>query len=603
MGEKARGHSLPAPGDNPAFDAALASPRFGNPLNLAMAGVIAAERGSVAALALRRLDAARHLARHELGRMERIAQGEGIAPLAMEHALGFNGLAGGLTLATLRDDLTAELEAARLPAASAAIADVLMQELPTLGSTTDDASEPRLGTIQPDLIGEGVIVEALLVGPADRSLRAAAIVERAYACTGSRAAEALMRLLQDFGYAFEDPSAGADERSTAQAVLGLLSALTKAIPDSEIWALETLVFSFPNHTTILREVAAAQTQRLADIWRSFVDKMPVERDNSEVLVSARGRAALWLNNLSNRLSGLGQREEALAAVQEAVEMRRLLADANPEAHRPDLAMALNNLALSFGDLAEWDAALAAGQEAADIYRALADASPEVFTASVAGTLTNLAVIMARLGRGRAAVPVAQEGASLFRSLAAEHPETFTPNLAGSLNNLASVLSSQGEREGALVAAQEAADLLRALAAAHPDAFTPDFAGSLNNLANRLSALGRPEAALAAAQEAVDIRFGLAAARPDAFTPDLAMSLSVLGDRLEEVGRLEEAVDADNRSVRALTPYFIATPDTFKESMKAYLRDYVRRAKAADIEVDVELVGPIIEILKRAEGEE
>ena len=44
-----------------------------------------------------------------------------------------------------------------------------------------------------------------------------------------------------------------------------------------------------------------------------------------------------LNNLSNRLGGLGRREEALAASQEAVTIRRELAAARPDAFRPDLA--------------------------------------------------------------------------------------------------------------------------------------------------------------------------------------------------------------------------------------------------------------------------
>lgn len=47
-----------------------------------------------------------------------------------------------------------------------------------------------------------------------------------------------------------------------------------------------------------------------------------------------------LNNLGIRLSGLGRREEALAATGEAVEIRRRLAVARPDAFEPDPARAL-----------------------------------------------------------------------------------------------------------------------------------------------------------------------------------------------------------------------------------------------------------------------
>jgi len=39
-----------------------------------------------------------------------------------------------------------------------------------------------------------------------------------------------------------------------------------------------------------------------------------------------------LNNLSNRLAEAGRREEGLAAIEEAVDVRRRLAEANPAAY-------------------------------------------------------------------------------------------------------------------------------------------------------------------------------------------------------------------------------------------------------------------------------
>jgi len=57
-----------------------------------------------------------------------------------------------------------------------------------------------------------------------------------------------------------------------------------------------------------------------------------------------------MGTLGRRLSDLGRREEALAATQETVDIRRCLAQARPDAFLPDLATSLNNLGVYVSDL-------------------------------------------------------------------------------------------------------------------------------------------------------------------------------------------------------------------------------------------------------------
>jgi tetratricopeptide (TPR) repeat protein len=78
-----------------------------------------------------------------------------------------------------------------------------------------------------------------------------------------------------------------------------------------------------------------------------------------------------LNNLSLRLSDLGHREDALAAIQEAVELSRKLAADRPAAFNANLATSLNNLSLRLFDLGRQEDALAAIQEAVEFHRKLA----------------------------------------------------------------------------------------------------------------------------------------------------------------------------------------------------------------------------------------
>ncbi len=70
-----------------------------------------------------------------------------------------------------------------------------------------------------------------------------------------------------------------------------------------------------------------------------------------------------LNSLGHRLRELGRHEEALAAAEEAVGLRRGLAAERPDAFAPKLAGSLNNLANVLSELGRREEALAAAEEA------------------------------------------------------------------------------------------------------------------------------------------------------------------------------------------------------------------------------------------------
>ena len=76
------------------------------------------------------------------------------------------------------------------------------------------------------------------------------------------------------------------------------------------------------------------------------------------------------------LSRVGRLVEALAAIQEAVEIRRRLAAGRPDIFRFDLAASLNNLANRLSGLGRREEALAAIQEAVDLMWQLAAERPD-----------------------------------------------------------------------------------------------------------------------------------------------------------------------------------------------------------------------------------
>jgi tetratricopeptide (TPR) repeat protein len=495
--------------------------------------------------------------------------------------------------------------------------------------------------VRPDLLGEHLVEQELT--------RASGLLGAALAGPPEAPLTVLTRLARRRGEAqrwLEQAFASDLERLAEPAIAVAIETgdpigqvLAAALEQQSLQDPSRLEPLIPYPTTALREVAVVvmeqMRQRLQRGLQSWPEEVQVE-------------AARVTNNLGNRLGHLGRREEALAAAEEAVRLRRVLAAARPDAFIPALARALNNLANRLSGLGRREEALAAAEEARDLYRDLAAARGDAFTPDLATSLNNLSVFLSALGRREEALAVAEEAVRLRRTLAAARPDAFSPNLAMALNNLANRLGELGRREDALAAAEEARDLYRDLAAARPDAFTPDLASSLNNLANRLSELGRQEgamaaaeeavrlrrtlaaarpdactpdlatslnnlsvflselgrreAALAAAEEAVRLRRTLAAARPDAFTPDLAVSLAVLANCLEATGRDDDALAANQEAIDTLRPPFLAVPPAFAHWMLPMCQQYFERCERLGREPDGELLAPIVEALAKLEGE-
>ncbi|WP_437544317.1 tetratricopeptide repeat protein [Sorangium sp. So ce367] len=412
-----------------------------------------------------------------------------------------------------------------------------------------------LGGLEPDLLGE-------------------AMVHRTLSLEGGEAGSYLDRVL-------ERP-AGEDALRTAFAVLGRLS--EDQPEDGERWIAHVLGRDVVSRAMAAFEAAKALGERTAHARLGSVLAKSLEREGTIELAEQMARAglpertvslrevALWaaqkrlehlpegielerlakrsrlLNNLGKMQSELGQREAALASVQEGVTIRRTLAEQQPSAFLPDLAVGLNNLGKTLSELGQREAALASTQEAVTRYRTLAEQRPDAFLPYLALSLNNLGAMQSALGQLEAALVATQEAVAIRRTLAEQQPDAFLPDLALSLNNLGAMQSELGQREAALASIQESVTRHRTLAEQRPDAFLPYLAASFNNLGLMQSELGQQEAALASTQEAVTRYRTLAEQRPDAFLPDLAMSLNNLSKTLSELGQREAALASIQESV-------------------------------------------------------
>ena len=455
----------PPVGADPDFDRRLEELTWGGEaLFLMMAALLAAETSLPHVLELPRTEIAHKVARREIGRIGGLARERGLAPELLVHMAAYVTLSQGLARDALFDAI--ETEAAKFrwgtPTGAAKVADTLADALPGRAA----AVEP----IRPDALGEAVVLQAL----SDQRIDGAAVVARAYGQAGTSVAAFVIRTAQDFTAAgYKEPLVWLDMLIDRGSVdVDQLMLIADALPDSSF---------------ALMEHAARLAQKIAALLRHAVAAGEAHR--LPVLASA-------LNNLANRLSEVGQRQEALGPAQEAVDICRELAAKAPDAYRPDLATALNNLAIR---------------------------------------LSGSASARRRSGRPR-------RPRSCTASWRPRRPMPIGPISRSALNNLANRLSAVGQRQEALGPAQEAADLYRELAAKAPDAYRPDLASALNNLANRLSAVGQRQEALGPAQEAADLYCELAAKAPDAYRPDLASALNKFANRLSAAGQRQEALE-------------------------------------------------------------
>ena len=340
----------------------------------------------------------------------------------------------------------------------------------------------------------------------------------------------------------------------------LASLALQLAPQPDLAAL--LISEMPEHSVRLAALAAT-------LARQQVIHCQVGRAGEP---DAANRLAASLNNLSIRLSDLGRAEEALAAIEEAVAIRRELATADPGAFLPSLARSLTNLSSSLSDVGRPEDALSVSQEAAGLYRELTAARPDAFRPDLATSLTNLANDLGELGQAEEALATIQEAAEVYRELTSADSDAFTRDLALSLNNLSVRLSELGWRDDALSVSQEAVAIRRKLAAANPDGFRSDLALSLSNLSVLLGDLGQREEAQAAIEEAVAIRRELAAARPDVFRPDLAASLTNLSSRLSDLAQAGKALAAIEEAVTIYRQLVAARPDVFRPDLAASLNN-------------------------------
>jgi protein O-mannosyl-transferase len=190
--------------------------------------------------------------------------------------------------------------------------------------------------------------------------------------------------------------------------------------------------------------------------------------------------ATTLNNLGNVNRLQNRMEEARRDYEEALKIHHQLAQQNIEPYPPDLAMALNNLGFLERVEKQPDQAYAHFEEALKIYRQLVQENPDTYLPDMAMTLNNLAISEKDKNRLDQARSHYEETLEIRRKLAQQNPDAL-PDVAMTLNDLGNLDGIQNKPEEARRHYEESSKIYRQLAQREPDKYLPYVAGTLNNL--------------------------------------------------------------------------------------------------------------------------
>ncbi|WAL64677.1 tetratricopeptide repeat protein [Amycolatopsis cynarae] len=305
------------------------------------------------------------------------------------------------------------------------------------------------------------------------------------------------------------------------------------------------------------------------------------------------RLATALAQLGNHLAVLGNRGDALAALREAVDLRRK--DVPGQDRDFAVADALVYLGIALDESGSDDEALSAIEEAIGLYRRRVgtDATATQLTDYYAALLV-YAPLLAKSGHDGEAQRCRQEATDLYRRIAAldqgltRHlaaglgrfgftgmedgqpvraaapeagpaPDPGTLAYLQKLSDAGAELLAADRPEEALAFVRQAADLAGKQAETDPRTYLLPAARCRHNLGLVYSRLGRTADAAEAYAESVRCYRRLRSAAPGRFLSGLAGSLTNLGDTLESLGRVAEAVEPTREAADILRPLAAGDP--------------------------------------------
>ncbi len=322
----------PQKGEDPDFDRRLADRALEfAPLHLLMAGILGVEHNLRTPLLLGPTKMAEDLANFELGRIDVLAQDRGLNPDFLRYLAAGLTLAGGCSRDDLVQMIAEEAETRGFTGDRAEVEQALLNALP--------GEQPNLiAPVLPDLIGEAAVIKVMCTRSDKQQIDA---VKRWHRRAPKPVLSSVIRIIQDYAVKDDHPA------------LKWFDAIVEGTND--LATLMAIASQMPERTVALAERAAHLYVKMVAAVRPKPDAA-YDQEATAILAGS-------LNNLATRLSDLGQREQALEAAQEAVELYRELAATRRDAFRPYLARSLSVMADCLENVGRDEEAIYAGEQA------------------------------------------------------------------------------------------------------------------------------------------------------------------------------------------------------------------------------------------------
>jgi tetratricopeptide (TPR) repeat protein len=333
----------------------------------------------------------------------------------------------------------------------------------------------------------------------------------------------------------------------------------------------------PAQTSALRRLALLLMQQIDTYFSEFGDKVNWGR---------------FYNDFANRLADSGDLSKALVMHNKALEVNdKARAHGTSQNLEADQALFLNNVAATFNALGQHEDAVIALREAVDIRRQLAEADTS-FKPDFASSLLNLSVVEASLRQDQHAFASAQEATFAYGDLYAVDAQQYGPSLIVALNGFANRHFTLNRSQRALQLVDAAIELGTQLTwnPGHRDEINPDIAMSLHTRALILYDLGDAEGSVQATNQALDLQRSLAL-QHRVFEPALANTLLLRSLACLALHDHNAALASAEEALRTITPHFKGNPVGFANWTESIVRQ-MRRLEQLGSTIDTSLVAEL-----------
>ena len=289
------------------------------------------------------------------------------------------------------------------------------------------------------------------------------------------------------------------------------------------------------------------------------------------LAKANPDVYLWyvaqsLNNLGSALSGLEEYEDVLILYEEALAIRRKLADSDPKKYAPLVAESLNNLGNTFTDLNDYEKAIPTYDESLKIQRKQTGVSSEADSFLLATTLMNLGIALGDINSYERGISSFEEALEIQRNLSNKNRDVYLPSVASTLLNLGNTYAKFWKSTLAISALEESLQYYRELSEVNPKVYFPHVAHCLSSLGAALIIKGEFQAAISRLEKAREIYQNLFQVNSEAYAYKLVSTLTSLGLGLNNNLERDSAIAVLKESLKLSQKYYPIKKEVFLDAI-------------------------------------